>query len=437
MDAVIGFDLNRERVRLLTLDDSSAMYEELPTPRELSNRGDYAGMLRYAFRGRELRGLPVRVALPDTAVACDYFTLPVLKNQMKQAVKVEFESCYQHHEKLAYHSMRYAASRKHATYFYVMVRRSLLEHVAEGVRVVGGSLKGITSSPSGVANAFLALGGKDGNGAGKHGFRSFLARRRWAAEGDHRGQRPGNALFVDVQADVTRFVLANREMALCSLFQPYGYRILSHSRLQQEHMLTSHAAAELAVLNAMETARRKKAIAFPQATERAGEASAPDRELPTSPENGDAPLNRPHRAADSEGLRDGARTEAEEMETGASRTFGRGARKAEKKYPRFLQREQPADAEGFVMENFRIIQKYALLFAQTVEHDPLFGRPDRIVLNLPEEFSFVPERLNRESDNGIAFVLLENSGSREQCLMENLDLYGASLMDRCNRIYRF
>lgn len=450
MEYILGFDLNRNVVRLF--DPVGGSYEELPVHKALTVRGDYAAILKYAFRDRNLGGATVRAVLPDTAVACDFFTIPAIKKSMKDAMKIEFENIYTNQNDLKYNSVDYNSGTNYCTNMYVIARKSLLEGVGEGVKAVGGNLKGITFSPNGVANAFLALGGKttatvaptSGGLSLRSAGASLFKKKQDKDTKQLRNPPPPSVLYVDVQKYVTRLVLASKSMTTCSLFQPFGYSVFYPNKVAQEYMLTNHDVAELAVLNAIETAKRKKqtvAIAS-DLTDEEDDADEDYMSMLDALSNKDAaPLPRKKKEEEDDSAEFFEDPEEKKQETAAipsePKPFDKIAKKTEKKYPKFMQRDRPADAEGFVMENFRIIQKYILLFVQNMESSTVLARPERVVLNVPPEYAYIVSRLNEEEDNGIEFALLENRSGISPTAMDNLDLYGASLMDKYNKVYNF
>ena len=453
MDYIIGFDLNRNMVRLF--DPAKNACTEFPTVRKLVNSGDYANMLQFALRETKLSGADVRVALPDSATACDFITIPRLGNQTKNAMKVEFEKLYTNFSELKINSEEFNPGKKYRTDMFVMARQSLLDSVTEGVKALGCNLRGITSSPNGVGNAFLALGGKTTNVTGFSGgseegkgsaLSSFLRLKKQPNPVEMRGYKdplPNTVLFVDVQRYVTRMVLSGKSLTLCSLSQPLGYAHLPQNKVLQEYMLVNHDVAELAVLNAIETAKRKKQTVSIAAdlTDEEDEADEAYMEMLEALSNKDgAPIPKKKTEED-----DSAEfyDDPEEQKAQAAampsepKPFDKIQKKVEKKYPKFMLRERPADAEGYVMENFRMLQKYILLFLQGLENSETFIKPETVVMNLPPEFSFIPSKLNEEGDNRVNFVLLENGSGLSAAALENLDLYGATLMDRYNKSHNF
>ena len=452
MEYIIGIDNNRNMLRLFQTDTMAC--EELPIHRALVNRGDYAGMLKYALRERSISGADVRIVLPDSAVACDFITIPTLKTKMKDAIKVEFENIYTNHAELKINSEDFNPGKKYYTMMYVMARQSVLDSVAQGVKEIGCNLRGVTSAPNAVANSFLALGGKatsvsgfsGGSDESKSSAISFFKKKKTDSGSQMRNFKdplPNTILFVDVQRSVTRFVLSGKSSTLCSLSQPFGYGALYPNKVVQEYMITNHDVAELAVLNAIETAKRKKqtiAIAS-DLTDEEDEADEAYMEMLEALSSKDgAPIPKRKLEDDTaeffEDPEEEKKAEAAAMPS-EPKPFDKIAKKTEKKYPKFMQRERPADAEGFVMENFRMIQKYILLFLQNLEGSTVFNKPERAVLNLPPEYAFIVSRLNAEDDNGVEFALLENGANVPASAMENLDLYGATMMDRYNKLFNF
>ena len=451
MEYAIGFDFSRNMVRVLNLGDMS--YQELPTHRMFVNSGNYAGMLKFAFKNNDISGSDVRIVLPDSAVACDYITTPSLKYHTRNALKVEFENIYTNEQELKYNWDEFFSTKNYTTAKYVITRKSVLESVKQGVQEINCTLKGITWSPNGVVNSFMALGGKATNVNTVSGgaeetksalgiFKSLLGKKQ-QEEQQAKDPLPNTVLFVDVQKNTTRFVLSGKSSTLCALSQPFGYSVLYPNKVVQEYMITNHDVSELAVLNAIEIAKRKKqtiAVASDLTDEEdeADEAYMEMLESLTNKDGAPVPKKKTEEDDSADFYNDPEENKQAEMPvSNEPKPFEKVQKKQEKKYPKFMLRDKPDSPEGYVMENFRMIQKYILLFVQNTENISYFNRPQRVVLNVPAEFSFIADKLNEEEDNGVKFELLENGGNAAPDAMDNLDLYGASFCDRYNKLYNF
>jgi hypothetical protein len=95
-------------------------------------------------------------------------------------------------------------------------------------------------------------------------------------------------------------------------------------------------------------------------------------------------------------------------------------KKVVKRLPKFMLRPLPEDQEGYIMENFRNIQKRILFHTRECGFTTYLPKIETICLNLPREFAFIARRLNVEEENILHWVNLTENHST---LTENLELY--------------
>ena len=108
-----------------------------------------------------------------------------------------------------------------------------------------------------------------------------------------------------------------------------------------------------------------------------------------------------------------------------------------KKLPAFMMRPTPETPEGFIVENFRLFVKRALLVKMQNEQSGYMPVPQYVLVNMPEEYAFVIDEINKEEDNGIPFRYFDPAKENNVQLTSNLDLYGALFISSFNKTHNF
>ena len=101
-----------------------------------------------------------------------------------------------------------------------------------------------------------------------------------------------------------------------------------------------------------------------------------------------------------------------------------------------MMREEPTDHNGVIYENFRLFIKHALLMKMQIESGVHYSAPTQVVVNLPKDYAFVIDEANKEG-NGIEFKLFEPNKECDVSLTENLDMFGAVVMNAYNKRNNF
>ena len=295
------------------------------------------------------------LVLPNEAVGVDLFRLPnVAKNKMQRAYEAELTNLYgaaAKDKKIDRFAVK--KNKQYTTFGATCYEKSV---AAEFYRIFT-SLKILPRGTTYASAATLAAAGA--NSLKYHG-KTFL--------------------FADVKEERTDVCLSfkGRALGVCSV--PYGENLLRCGKVADEYQTTAHRSAELAVLNAKERARASSVTTFSE------------MEAELAPEGGDeTPEN----------------LTAEEGKNATAEAAGlHFYHKNPKKLPKFLQREVPTTADGVAYENFRILQKWLLLYARKVALSEDLPAPEFILCNLPEKFYPVIERVNEEqkAEGGITFL---------------------------------
>ena len=309
-------------------------------------------LAEYFAKDPAFRASFAALVLPDEAVGIDLFRLPnVSRPRMQQAYEAELSNLY-----------GAAAKEKKIDRFVVKKNKQYTAYgavcydktaAAEFYRILT-SLRLLPRGTTFASAATLACAGA--NSLKYHG-KTFL--------------------FANVRGDRTDVCLSfkGRPLGICRI--PYGENLLSFGKVVDEYQITDHLSAELAVRNAKERAR---ATSFTTFSEMQAEMLGEEPALP-------------------EGAPDG--TDAVE-ETAGLRFY----RKPSKRGARALQKATPASQEETERENFRILQKWLLLYARRAEHSADLPKPEFILINLPEKFYPMLEKVNEEqkASGGVAFL---------------------------------
>ena len=191
----------------------------------------------------------------------------------------------------------------------------------------------------------------------------------------------------------------------------FGVDALSASKVMAEEMLINHSTTDIAVINAKERAKAKK----------------------ITMESADDDINDIADGEEYEGS-----DEFEQAGAGINVSQVDSApRRGMRKLPKFMQRPTPVDENEFVCENFRLFVKWAL---NLIRYNPAItaaGDIGEVVVNIPDDYSFVFEKTNEEKDeNGVEFTKLDVRGEKD-IVIDNLGLYGGFFVSQFNKTNNF
>ena len=102
-------------------------------------------------------------------------------------------------------------------------------------------------------------------------------------------------------------------------------------------------------------------------------------------------------------------------------------------------RDNPTDKDGYVYENFRVFVKWALTLIQRNPNIVMQGKPEFVVVNLPEQYDFVFEMVNNDqkTNNGLEFVNFDAKEERSELITSHLELYGGFVQSKANSVNVF
>lgn len=331
----------------------------------------------------------VSLVLPDQAFLMDTVNIPTIqKNAMQNSLEVAIRNIYKNADALSYNTFAAAQNKQFTTYSLVGIRKELIskfKHVCSDNQI---SVSNITFSANTAANAAFVLNSKLKNA-------SFI--------------------LLDIKDKTARFsvIVKGRTVAYYAL--PFGYNILSKSRVAAEDLLFNHAPAELIVLNAKEKAKAKQLTvgeeiaAMDQIDETLEEETLEESEAAEEP------------------------TE-EEIEIKYSAAL---SKKSARKLPKFMLRDTPETKEGYAFENFRIFLKWTLdLYSNNATLMNL-GSVDTVYVNMPESNSFLYDMVNAEAEeNKLKFIPLVSSNDQD-IVTDNLELFGGFYVKQYNKTNNF
>ena len=107
-------------------------------------------------------------------------------------------------------------------------------------------------------------------------------------------------------------------------------------------------------------------------------------------------------------------------------------RKMPKRYPKYMLRPLPETTEGVRFENFRILQKWLLLYARQMRMTEYAAAPEYILVNMPKEYYGLLDTANAGQAEGpkfLPFTATDGLGA----VKEHLSLCGAMFAKKFNR----
>ncbi|MBQ9949376.1 MAG: hypothetical protein IJO93_01485 [Clostridia bacterium] len=440
---IIGIDTESAKVKVMHVSGntySGATVETYKFDRKLMDAGDYVSILDSVFASYDQNALAsnaISLVLPNNLIGFDFVGIPIMsKKNMADAVRVEFNALYKNNEALQMIPTPLVSSKKNALYILLIVNRAMINGMTQIFAGKKAAVRVKTFEANALVNSILQ-------------FRPKARRASFIA--------------VDIKKNSTIMAVVNKERTVGYQNLPYGYSILSRKEVNTEFMLVDHDVAELAVINATELARKKKLtidaaeaeeleeaerLAEEQRRQAEAEAEAEAQaKLEQSTENAEnaegaenaestvekteeeLAAEREQQALDAE-FAEYNDEQKEEVKKPAVKVF---TKKVPKALPMFMQRPIPESPEEFIAENFRIFEKRILLLKKHCDYDSIMPNPEFIVINMPNEYAFIIDRLNEDEDNGIEFRSFDPQNEEAPVVKENLELLGAMFAGTWNK----
>lgn len=362
----------------------------------------------YAAQNPTAQEAGVVVVLPDYAIATDTLSVPTLRHKKStDSLNLAINELYKNAADLKINNRISTQNRQFTTFNVTMIQKSLMNSVYSACSACKMVPKAITYAASSTVNAVQS-------------FNSKLANASY--------------LFMDIKPNYTRISFVAHGHTCGYYFLPFGYSIFERSRVAAEDMLFDHSQAELLVLNAKEKAKAKQLTMMGnENASQMGQAMAEDE-------------NAEENAASAEPENESQDAEAENEEEASENVFSASAnsmagstqtiktlpKKQPRKLPKYMLRETPQTEEGYVYENFRLFEKWALNLIQANQKQYWYEKPDAVYINLPKQYDFVFERANEEKkENGISFLPIDKQNASDD-IIDNLESYGGFFTSQFN-----
>jgi len=348
--------------------------------------------LRFKTAGRSGR---VVLILPDALFLTDNIKIPIIqKKAMANSLSLAISALYNNSRDIKYSTTLLTRDKKTATYGIVGVRKQIIAKMTDAIERAGASVYGITFRANSCVNGAIALNSK---------------------------LKTSNFVLVDIKQDYTCFSFVSRGSTIGYYSLPFGYSIIKDNVVKDEITLFDHTAGDLLVLNAKEKAKRKQLTSL-------------DDE-----DDADEQIEQAERDLDNEFVDENNEEDAGEFIEDDSATVKVGAlyKRINRKLPKFMLRPIPSEPQEFEYENFRVFVKWALELIRNNAEALVGGTPDQVVVNMPERFYHILERVNSEqAENKIVFQPL-SLNKQNEINKNNLELFGGLYIKKFNKNNNF
>lgn len=405
LNTTIGIDARSSSFVFYTMtgdDKLTAKQKRVPFKGVLFDENFYNqlsdGLAEYLKQTPSQPGNGYFVVVPDNVTITDVIAVPALgKKAMETAFKSAVDNVYVNSADLQINKFLAATGKQSYTYAVTMMQKNIISGLN---RICGAnkiSPQFITSPANATINAVSKLRPK---------------------------YKRSSYLFVDVKDGYMRIVFCAKGRATGSAILPFGYEVFNGRRLVAEDMLFNHSLGDITVINARAKAKDKQVIIHEEPTvepEETQENPLTEGEVPPPD--------------------DGFVTEESESEDGLvseeivmpEEVWTRGYRKTARKLPKFMQKPNPTDEQGYVYENFCLVAKWALLYLRNNESLTMQGAPEFVLVNMPHKFDYLFEMANRhKDDNKIDFVAFDPAIEDNAEITSNLEYFGGQYSKRIN-----
>lgn len=400
------------------------------------------------------------VVLPDNAVVMEDISLPAMKqSKIKAAINAQLQNDYKNIKELQYNHFLVGHNRQYIVYYVTLLKKSYLTNVYRCMAISKLYPKASSYSANCTLNAVLH-------------FKPAYRRRSF--------------VFLDIKADYTKVVLCVKGRTAGFAHFMLGYTHLKDDKVLQENMQYDHDVADLAIINAKERAKMKALTVDAEPEDLADVADSVAEQLiegvnkneqflkdgenaesGTVPESvaadvavsqvlaeAQAPKVNPLESAVQEIVAEpdfDPDAEADELDEEQAEEERRErlmremqearrkkvfARKMPKRLPKFMLRPVPETPEGIMYENFRMIVKWALLYADQMKRQEYLPNAECVLVNISEKYRFLIDMANAEEEKSeIPFEALESLGGEN--IDGSLDLFGALYTGMYNKRQNF
>lgn len=366
-------------------------------------------LAEYGRENPSFQAAVVNVVLPDNAVATDTVNIPSINRKaMASSFDLAIKTMYNNSEELKINKSLALLNKQYGTYIVTMLNKQLLADVNKACSTNKFVASFVTFPSNTTINAVSKLRPK---------------------------YKRSTYLMLDIKENYTRFIFANKGRAIGSMILPFGYEILSDKKVFAEDMLFDHSFSDLTVINANEKARAKQLTTMADDGLDPGDVVNPDGSITKedgtivqpdgtiiNPDGTVVPPTEQPVDEDDDGFVTADETQSVAAPQDAS---GKSYQRVARKLPKFMLRPTPTDARGFVYENFRIFIKWTLSFLRSNEQLTTLGEPEFVLVNMPAEYDFLFERVNRDkAEQHIEFVSFDPAIEDNTAITHNLELFG-------------
>lgn len=373
--------------------------QRLPVDTAMLNRGEIALALDHAL-SQLPQSATVRSAifiLAPSAYGVDYLTLPNMKKaQLEESFKTEMRSMYKNYEGLTIRSTEVNVGKTSSTYRVAFARTTLLNEIKSCF--LRANIKIVKFVPYGVA---LLEGAERLNASRKSPY-----------------------LLLDIGNNSSYIAACGKDTLLGGLELPFGADALSSTHVLSERVLWHRDSAELLVINARERAKSiKLTMAINLEAEKIDDSvpNASEESATTQAEANKEATTTTTTTETAAADKDDFDEEEDVPEKDLSPTV-KTLKRTFKQLPKFMRREEPTTAEGYIQENFRLFEKRVLLTARDMALNEYLPNIETIYLSMPSEFAFLAEKMN-ELNPTYKWVYLDKSEAH----VDDLAIYGGAL----------
>ncbi len=347
--------------------------------------------LRFKKAGRNGR---VSLVLPDTLFLTDNIKIPMIqKKAMANSLNLAIDALYKNSRDIKFSTMLLARDKKTATYGIVGVRKDIIAKFTDAIERAGATVNGITFGANSCVNGAIALNSK---------------------------LKSASYVFMDIRKEYTTFSFVIRGNTIGYYSLPFGYSMIKDNVLKEEIALFDHTAGDLLVLNAQEKAKRKSLTSL-------GDDESIDEDVEITEEN----LTQYVVVDDEYDEDNDYDDEIEEISTDVK--VGALYKRLNRKLPKFMARPVPETPQDFEYENFRIFVKWTLELIRNNVETLSLAKLDCVMVNLPEKFNHVLERVNLEQqENKIVFQPFAVS-KQNATYKKHLKLFGGFYIKKYNK----
>lgn len=340
-------------------------------------------MSDYVKREPATKGKSAYVVLPNESVGFETFDLPNMSRfKMNQAFEAELNNLYEGRQKTRkINKFLIRKVNDYATYGAFLIDASIPENINKMLVSARLLPAGITYTGNALLNSVYAYMPKT---------------------------RGKSFVFADIGTERTEIALSVHGKTLGYASVPHGSKLLEAREVLSEYMITDHEAGALAVINARESARDKALTIYADETDTDDEESS--------------------EISDSEANQGSAGTYGSEQGAAKVKVF----RKKPKFYPKYMLRPVPETEADVKYENFRILQKWILLYARQMRLTEYAVPPEYILVNIPRKYYDLLEKANAEQADGLKFMPFMATDNLV-IVKDRLSLFGALYSKKFNR----